>query len=65
MATYQNTNVQPFGFNLFAGITNVIENVVANVTEWNAKRATKAELATLSTRELADIGMTRGDIKNI
>jgi uncharacterized protein YjiS (DUF1127 family) len=65
MATYQNTNVQPFGSNLFAGITNVVENVVANVTAWNAARATKAELSALSARELADIGLTRGDINNI
>jgi uncharacterized protein YjiS (DUF1127 family) len=65
MATYQNTNAQPFGANLFAVATNAIETALEKVTAWNTKRVTKAELSALSARELADIGLTRGDINNI
>jgi uncharacterized protein YjiS (DUF1127 family) len=65
MATYQNTTSLPFGANLFAAATNILENLAASLTAWNQARVTKAELSNLSARELADIGLTRGDINNI
>ena len=65
MATYQNSNVQPFGANLFAAVTNVLENITANLAAKKQARITKMELLNLSARELADIGMTRGDINNV
>ena len=35
------------------------------VSEWSRRRRTAAELDALSDRELADIGITRGDIGGI
>ena len=35
------------------------------VSEWSQRRRMAAELNTLSDRELADIGLTRGEIGNI
>jgi len=65
MAIYQNTASLPFGANLIAGATQVLENVIVKVTAWNQARVTKAELCALSARELADIGLTRGEINNV
>jgi uncharacterized protein YjiS (DUF1127 family) len=64
MATYQNTNAQPFGAVAIYRAVNVLENVAANLTAWSQSRATKKELSKLTSRELADIGLTRGDIQN-
>lgn len=64
MATYQNTVSQPFGATVILRAVNVLENVAANAIAWNQARATKAELSKLTSRELADIGLTRGDINN-
>ena len=65
MATYQNTVSQPFGSTVILRIVNVLENAVSATIAWNQARATKAELSKLTTRELADIGLTRGDVNNI
>jgi len=35
------------------------------VSEWSQRRRMAAELGALSDRELADIGLTRGEIGNI
>ncbi|MEL6751220.1 MAG: DUF1127 domain-containing protein [Pseudomonadota bacterium] len=35
------------------------------IRTWNRERRTRAELASLSNRELADIGIVRGDIGRI
>lgn len=32
---------------------------------WHKRRQTRCELLSLSSRELADIGINRGDIENI
>jgi uncharacterized protein YjiS (DUF1127 family) len=64
MAIYQNSNAQPFGAVAIFRATNVIENVVGKAINWNQARVTKNELSKLTARELADIGLTRGDINN-
>ena len=37
-------------------------DVVKSIRNWNRVRQTRNELSALSTRELADLGITRGDI---
>ncbi len=37
-------------------------NVIRNYRNWRRYRETVSELSRLSTRELSDIGMSRGDI---
>lgn len=39
--------------------------LLAGVREWNELRATRKALSALSDRELADIGLHRGDIGQI
>jgi uncharacterized protein YjiS (DUF1127 family) len=64
MATYQNSTTQPLGAVTIFRATNILENVVGKAIAWNQARITKNELSKLTARELADIGLTRGDIHN-
>lgn len=64
MAIYQNSNAQQFGAVAIFHAINVLENVVGKAITWNQARVTKHELSKLTARELADIGLTRGDINN-
>jgi uncharacterized protein YjiS (DUF1127 family) len=43
---------------------NPFVSLVKFFKNWNAVRQTRETLNNLSARELADIGMTRGDIEN-
>lgn len=50
-----------------AGATSLIQSIVrfaGQVRAWNDARATRKMLATLSDRQLDDIGMVRSDIDN-
>jgi uncharacterized protein YjiS (DUF1127 family) len=40
-------------------------NIFGNIRSWNRERMTRNELAALSNRELADIGIVRGDIARV
>lgn len=40
-------------------------NLVAVVADWNDRRMTRNALSALTARELADIGLSRGDIADI
>lgn len=40
-------------------------NVLAAVAAWNDARRTRAALDRLSDHELADIGLTRGEIEDV
>ena len=42
-----------------------ISAMVSSVTTWNENRRTRAALSRLTTHELEDIGLTRGDIDMI
>lgn len=42
-----------------------VAGLVARFNAWNARRVTRNELNQLSDRELADIGITRYDIRDI
>lgn len=40
----------------------MIKSIAARLAAWNARRETIRELSMLSNRELADLGIGRGDI---
>ena len=40
-------------------------NLVASIMTWNDRRLTRKTLSSLTTRELEDIGLSRGDIASI
>ncbi len=44
------------------GSASFFATVFAAFTAWNDERATRKALNSLTTRELDDIGLTRGDI---
>ena len=48
--------------NAFVGF---VARMVAAVTTWNDARATRKALSQLSDRALADIGLTRDDVREI
>jgi len=37
-------------------------NIIGSIRTWNRVRQTRNELSSLSTRELNDLGISRGDI---
>ncbi len=45
-----------------AAITSGLQRLVAGFAAWMQRRRAEAELRSLTDRELADIGLTRGDI---
>ena len=47
------------------GLMLSLSRAFAAVSEWSRRRSTAAELNALTDRELADVGLTRGDIGNI
>lgn len=49
------------GFN----VTRALSTLVARIAVWNDARVTRKALATLSNRELDDLGLCRGDIDDI
>jgi len=48
-----------------ASIRSWIGFVIARLSYWNRLRVTRYELSRLSDRDLADIGLTRGDIDRL
>ena len=40
-------------------------NLIRNYRNWRRYRETVSELSRLSNRELADLGITRGDIRHV
>lgn len=65
MAYQVATNAAPMSAVASLKIVNTVSNVFASATEWNKRRQTTNELNRLSNAELSDIGLTRGDIKNV
>lgn len=45
--------------------TNLFTRLFGAAMAWNDRRMTRNALNTLSTRELEDIGLSRGDISNM
>lgn len=48
-----------------AGFGGVFARVTAMIAAWNDARITRNALNRLTERELADIGLTRGDIERV
>ena len=57
----ETASVKPIG----STVINTLRTVAARVDRWNTARKTRAELYSLSIRELDDIGIAYGDIKKI
>lgn len=47
------------------GLRDVLGRLVRAVADWPRRRAVLAELSMLSDRELADIGLVRGDLRRV
>jgi uncharacterized protein YjiS (DUF1127 family) len=63
MATFETTRPAPFGAETLYRIVSVIDAGRTALVQWNDERVTRNALSKLSTRELADIGLTRGDVE--
>ena len=51
--------------NLFTMVSRIGANIMKSISDHRAFLRTRSELENLSTRELADVGITKGDIKRI
>ena len=65
MALAPNTRPAPFGSITTLHFVNVFEGMLKSISNWNTKRQTQNILASLSDRELVDIGLTRADLDNL
>jgi uncharacterized protein YjiS (DUF1127 family) len=65
MALAPNTRTAPFGAITTLNLINMFEGAVKSVSDWNAKRKTHNILSSLTDRELADIGLSRGDLHDM
>lgn len=63
MAFFSDTNTQSAG--LGARVSHIFANLVETLQRRKLARTTYAELAALSDRELADLGMVRADIRRV
>jgi len=48
-----------------SGVTGALRNTAQAVRTWNKRRLAIRELHALSDRQLADIGLIRGDIESV
>ncbi|MEP2718630.1 DUF1127 domain-containing protein [Pseudophaeobacter sp.] len=65
MAAFDTTRTTYGSTGLFGRIGTHFVSAAAAVISWNDARSTKNSLSSLSDRELADIGLCRGDIDDI
>ena len=65
MALAPNTRTAPFGAIATLNFVNMLEGFVKTVSEWNTHRKTQSILASLSDRQLADIGLSRADLDTL
>ncbi len=65
MAMVTNTRTAPFGAIATLNLINMFETALKSVSDWNAARKTHNILSSLTDRELADIGLSRGDLHNM
>ena len=61
MAAIDSTRTTYFSGGGFSALTNVL----GAISTWNDARQTRKSLNALSTRELEDIGLCRGDIDDV
>ena len=65
MAAYETTRTMGHGHAFSGRLSLSIHNLFAGVIAWNDARMTRNALSKLSDRELADVGLSRGDIENL
>lgn len=65
MAAFDTTRTTYGSTGLFGRIGTHFASAAATLIAWNDARQTKNALGALSDRELADIGMCRGDIDRV
>jgi len=65
MSAIETTRVAPFGVAPASSALKFAGTVLSSVRNWNDIRVTRKALASLSDRELDDIGLCRGDIDQI
>ncbi len=65
MAAFDTTRTAYGSVLAVSRIASFVSNMLGNVVAWNDARVTRAALATLSDRELDDIGLIRGDIDTV
>ena len=59
---YVNAPVAPRGAITIHRAISAVESLIADFDTWNARRRTARELARLSSRQLADIGLSEAGI---
>ena len=62
MAAFETTRTVADGASLGGRLTALATGMVATIRSWNDARVTRNALASLSDRELDDIGLSRSDI---
>jgi len=65
MATFETIRPAPFGAETVYGFVSFMDSKRTALAEWNNARITRNALSRLSDRELADIGLTRGDVEGM
>lgn len=65
MASYELNRSVPLGSVNTLRIVTFIERVITSIAAWRSARATSVALSELSDRQLADIGIVRGEIPEI
>ena len=65
MALANHTRPAPFGAIAISNLVAFAESAWTKLVDWNTQRRTRDMLAKLSDRELADIGLIRGDLENL
>jgi uncharacterized protein YjiS (DUF1127 family) len=65
MSVFETTRSVPLGSVSAFGVTSFVERANAGLRGWALSRSTAKALNKLSDRELADIGLIRGDIPEL
>ncbi|MFY0311190.1 DUF1127 domain-containing protein [Leisingera sp. D0M16] len=65
MAAFDTTRTTYGSTGLFGRFGDLVASAAGAFAAWNDARATRNALSGLSDRELADIGMCRGDIETV
>ncbi|SHJ32798.1 Uncharacterized conserved protein YjiS, DUF1127 family [Shimia gijangensis] len=65
MAAFDTTRVQFETVGIAGRIGRSFAGIVASFSTWNEARVTRNALASLSDRELDDIGLSRNDIETL
>lgn len=62
MAVFETT--RPMTVGVPSGARGFFAEVLSMIVDWNDRRVTRKALSSLTSRELEDIGLSRGDIAN-